>query len=458
MLSIIFPNFLCFQFKFPILKSYTIKDLMMTTNDRRDFIKQMGGFSAGLLALNTLDTQWLAQLDDLSREVDQLSPAMAARYEPFWAQIQLAFRQSPHFINLENGYFSPQPLEVMQAQVENIQRINEIPSFYMRRRQAEEKQGVKQQLAHFAGCGPDEIVITRNTTESLDTIIAGLDFEAGDEAILCDQDYGSMQQAFQQRVRRHGLVLKWVDVPLVPKSDSELVELYEKAIGPKTKVMLVTQLINITGQILPVRKICDMAHSHGVEVIVDGAHAFAQLDFKIPDLNCDYFGASLHKWLCCPLGAGILYVKKEKIEKVWPLFGDVAIPADDIRKFEHIGTHPVATHLTISSAIRFHQLIGSARKQARLHYLKDYWTSRVKELPRVILNTPLEEGRSCAIANIAVEGMTPKDLAAYFYDKHRIFTVAINRESVKGVRVTPHLYTRIADLDYFVKAIQELVS
>lgn len=440
------------------LNSHTIKEQIMTTNDRRDFIKQMGGFSAGFLALNGLDTQWLAQFEGLSKEVDELSPLEAARYEPFWAQIQLAFRQSPHFINLENGYFSPQPLEVMQAQVENIQRINEIPSFYMRRRQAEEKQGVKQQLAHFAGCTSDEIVITRNTTESLDTIIAGLDFEAGDEAILCDQDYGSMQQAFQQRVKRHGLVLKWVDLPLVPKSDSEVVELYEKAITSKTKVMLVTQLINITGQILPVRKICDMAHTHGVEVIVDGAHAFAQLDFKIPDLNCDYFGASLHKWLCCPLGAGILYVKKEKIEQVWPLFGDVAVPADDIRKFEHIGTHPVATHLTISSAIRFHQLIGSARKEARLRYLKDYWTSRVKELPRVLLNTPLDADRSCAIANIAVEGMTPNELATYFYDKHRIFTVAINRESVKGVRVTPHLYTRIADLDAFVEAIRELVS
>lgn len=430
----------------------------MAQQDRRDFIKKMGGFSTGLLALSGLDETWLAALGEIRREVEQMSPYEAARYEPFWLQIQQAFRQSPHFINLENGYFSPQPVEVMQAQMENIRMINEIPSFYMRRRQAEEKKGVKRQLAQLAGCSPEEIVITRNTTESLDTIIAGLDFEAGDEAILCDQDYGSMQEAFQQRVKRHGLVLKWVDVPVHPKSDSEIVERYEKAITPKTKVMLVTQLINISGQILPVRKICDMAHTHGVEVIVDGAHAFAQLNFKIPDLNCDYFGASLHKWLCCPLGAGIMYVKEDKISKVWPLFGDVAFPKDDIRKFEHIGTHPVSTHLTISSAIRFHQLIGPERKQARLHYLKEYWTTAVKDLERVILNTPLSSDRSAAIANIAVEGMTPNELSTYFYDKHRIFTVAINRKSVKGVRVTPHLYTRMADLDTFIEAIREVAG
>lgn len=430
----------------------------MAKNDRRAFIKKMSGLSTGLLALTGLDQAWLQELECTTDQINQLSAADAARYEPFWLQIQQAFRQSPHFINLENGYFSPQPLDVLQSQMENIRMINETPSFYMRRRQREEKQSVKRQLAQFAGCSPEEIVITRNTTESLDTIIAGLDFTRGDEAILCDQDYGSMQQAFQQRVKRHGLVLKWVDVPLHPKSDSEIVELYEKAITPKTKVMLITQLINISGQILPVRKICDMAHSHGVEVIVDGAHAFAQLDFKIPDLHCDYFGASLHKWLCCPLGAGIMYMKKEKIAKVWPLFADVKIPKDDIRKFEHIGTHPVSTNLTISSAIRFHQLIGSERKQARLHYLKDYWTSAVKDLAKVQLNTPLSPDRSCAIANIAVEGLTPNELAAYFYNEHRIFTVAINRESVQGVRVTPHLYTRIADLDYFIEAIRQLVS
>lgn len=430
----------------------------MMLNNRRQFLQKMGGLTAGMFALPWNDKKLIADIEAAARRIAPLSAEAAARDEEFWYQIQRAYRQSPHFINLENGYFSPQPLEVMEAQVDNIEMINEIPSFYMRRRQHEEKEGVKRQLADFAGCSPEEIVITRNTTESLDTVIAGIDFKEGDEAVMCDQDYGSMLEAFDQQSRRLGLVNKIIDLPLHPRSDSEIVERYEKAITPRTKVMLVTQLINITGQVLPVQKICDMAHGHGVEVIVDGAHAFAQLDFKIPDLHCDYYGASLHKWLCCPLGAGIMYIRRDKIAKVWPLFGDASYEVDDIRKFEHIGTHPVSTNLTIASALRFHQLIGSKRKEERLRYLKDYWTQKVKDLPRVQLNTPWEKERSSAIANLAVEGVTPSELADYLYEEHRIFTVAINREAVKGVRITPHIYTTLQELDTLVGAVETLVK
>lgn len=422
--------------------------------DRRTFLKHMGGLSAGLVALPWQDEKRLRSIEVAARRIDHLPPETAARDEDFWYQIQRAYRQSPHFINLENGYFSPQPLEVLEAQQANIRMINEIPSFYMRRRQFEEKEGVKVQLAALAGCSPEELVITRNTTESLDTVIAGIDFEAGDEAVMCDQDYGSMLEAFDQQARRRGLRNVLIDLPLHPRSDAEIVERYERAITPQTKIMLVTQLINITGQVLPVRQICDMAHRHGVEVIVDGAHAFAQLDFKIPDLHGDYYGASLHKWLCCPLGAGLLYIRRDKIAKVWPLFGDASYPAEDIRKFEHIGTHPVSTNLTIANALRFHELIGPARKEARLRYLKEYWTMQVKDLPGVTLNTPWERERSSAIANLAVEGMTPGALADYLYEEHRIFTVAINRRAVKGVRITPHLYTRLEDLDKLVAAVK----
>ncbi len=423
---------------------------------RRDFLRTLGGLSAGLVVLPWQDEQLLKEIEGKAKQLAHLSPEDAARNEEFWVLIQRAYRQSPHFINLENGYFSPQPLEVMEAQLENIRMINEIPSFYMRRRQFEEKQGVKLQLADFAGCSPEELVITRNTTESLDTVIAGIDHAAGDEAVMCDQDYGSMLEAFDQQARRRGLINRIIDLPLDPRSDSEIVERYERAITPKTRIMLVTQLINISGQILPVRKICDMAHSHGVEVIVDGAHAFAQLDFRIPELGCDYYGASLHKWLCCPLGAGILYVRKDKISKVWPLFGDATFPADDIRKLEHIGTHPVSTNLTIASALKFQQLIGTARKEARLRYLTQYWTDQVRKLPKASLNTPSDPSRFCAIANLAVEGLTPSELAEYLYNDHRIFTVAINRKAVKGVRITPHLYTRLEDLDKLVGAVREL--
>ncbi len=431
---------------------------MNSGNSRRNFFYTAGGIGAGLLGLPLWSEPLFDQLQDAAKNIAHLSPEEAATAEDFWYLIQKAYRQSPHFINLENGYFSPQPLEVMQAQADNIKMINEIPSFYMRRRQFEEKAGVKKQLADLAGCSPEEIVVTRNTTESLDTIIAGIDFAPGDEAIMCDQDYGSMLEAFEQQARRRGLVNRFIELPLHPTSDEEIVSRYESAITGKTKIILVTHLINISGQVLPVRKIADMAHKHGVEVLCDGAHSFAQLDFKIPDLHCDYYGASLHKWLCCPLGAGILYVKKDKISGVWPLFGDTTWPADDIRKFEHIGTHPVSTNLTISNAVKFHQSIGAARKEARLKYLQSYWTSQVRNVPGIILNTPEASQRHGAIANVAVEGLSPNELADQLYNRFNIFTVAINNPSVKGVRITPHLYTRLEDLDTLVKGLKTLAN
>jgi selenocysteine lyase/cysteine desulfurase len=311
-------------------------------------------------------------------------------------------------------------------------------------------------VASFGGVSPEEIVITRNTTESLNTIILGYPWEKGDEAIINVQDYPNMLEAFYMASKRYGMVNKYVDLPLHPKNDEEIVNIYESAITSKTRVILITHMINISGQILPVKKICDMAHSHGVEVIVDGAHTFAHLDFKIPDLGGDYYGASLHKWLCCPLGLGLMYIKKDKISKIWPLMGDTTASVESIDKFERTGTLPLSSHRTIANALKFHNSIGSSRKQERLHYLKDYWTSRVKDIPGVTLNTPLTKDRSCAIANIALEGYKPNELSKALMEKYRIFTVAINNEVVKGVRVTPHLYTTINDLDLMVKAIGEL--
>lgn len=383
------------------------------------------------------------------RQADQGDP------EAFWYQVQKAYYQTPKFINLENGYFSPQPTETLKAHAEYQRMINEMPSWFMRRMQREEKTRVKQQLAEFAGVSPDEIAVTRNTTESLDTVILGLKMEKGEEAVMTDQDYLSMVEAFRQKAKREGIVNRMISLPLWPKSDDEIVDAYEKAITKKTRVILVTHLINLTGQVLPVRKISDMAHRYGVEVICDSAHAFAQLDFEIPELGCDYYGASLHKWLCTPLGAGILWVKKEKISRVWPLFGDDTYGEDDIRKFEHIGTHPVHTNLAISNALRFHNTIGSKRKQDRLRQLRKYWTDQVKDLPKVTLNMPLDVDRSSALGNISIEGYSPNELSEYFHEKHNIFTVAINRDSVKGVRVTPHLYTTFSDLDKFVEAVKQ---
>ncbi|MEN8247309.1 MAG: aminotransferase class V-fold PLP-dependent enzyme [Bacteroidota bacterium] len=425
---------------------------------RRDFIRKTSSAGIGLSVLAGFNPLLANQVEKTSKKLNHLSAKQVAQDEGFWYLVQKAYKQSPHFINLESGYFSPQPIEVMESQFDNIKLINEQPSFYMRRKQWEDKLAIRKQLADFAGVPVEELIVTRNTTESLDTIILGMDLKEGDEAIMTDQDYGSMLETFEMRARRFGIVNKIISIPLHPKNDNEIVDAFEQAITKKTKVIHVTHLINLTGQILPVRAIADMAHSKGIEVIVDAAHSFAHLDYKIPDLDGDYYGASLHKWLCCPLGSGILHMKKEKIAKVWPLFGDTSQDIDSIEKFGHIGTHPVSTNLTIASAIKFHNSIGSKRKEERLRYLKNYWIDRVKDLPKVIINTPMEDERSCGLANFTIEGKKPNEIADYLYNKHKIFTVGINRKSIQGVRVTPHLYTTIKELDLLVSSIEELIA
>jgi selenocysteine lyase/cysteine desulfurase len=381
----------------------------------------------------------------------------AASSEDLWDAIRKAFRLSPDFINLENGYFSPQPEQTRKALEGYIGLINLKPSLYMRREKADDLVKVKRQLAELAGCPPEEVVITRNTTESMDTVIHGLDLGPGDEAVMTNQDYGSMLEAFRQQSQRRGIKCIEIGLPLHPRDDDEIVESFERAITSRTKIMLLTHMINVTGQVLPAKKVCDMAHAHGVEVIIDAAHSFAHLVFAVPDLHGDYFGASLHKWLCTPLGAGILQIRKEKIRKVWPLFGETSVPADDIRKFERIGTHPMWTVLAIPDAIRFHQMVGPERKEARLRYLQQYWTDRVREIPGVYLNTPSGD-RACAIANFGIKGRPPAEIADALFDRYGIFTVAIDMDAVKGVRVTPHLYTRIGDLDALVRAVRELAG
>lgn len=397
-------------------------------------------------------------LDTLERRLEAyggLSASDAVAQEDFWAEIRRVFPVPADYVNLENGYSSPQPAPTYAAFQGYEKTINDGLSFYMRRKAADDRVAVKKALAELAGVTPEEIAITRNTTESLGTVIHGLTYEPGDEAVMCDQDYGSMLQQFRQESRRHGLKCVEISIPLTPRDDQDMVDTYAKAITPRTKVLLLSHMVNITGHILPVRKIAAMAHAHGVAVIVDAAHSFAQVRFTVPELDGDYLGASLHKWLCTPLGAGILYVKKDKIPTVWPLFGDTGVPADDIRKLEHLGTQPSWTTLAIVDAIRFHNMIGAARKEARLRFLQQYWTDKVRGVPKVYLNTPTGD-RACAIANVGITGMTPKALADALFDKFKIYTVAIDTVPVKGVRVTPHLYTSIGDLDALVRALNEI--
>jgi selenocysteine lyase/cysteine desulfurase len=346
----------------------------------------------------------------------------------------------------------------MATQFKWIEEINNQNSFFMRTRQVEEMNSVKKKLAEFAKLETDEFAICRNTTEALDTIIHGYPWQKGDEVIVNQQDYGSMLAAFEQQKRRSGIKTVYTKLPLHPKNDEEIISAFESKITSKTKMILVTHLINLTGQVLPVKKIVEMAHGHGVEVMLDSAHAFAHLPFSIKDTGADYLGTSMHKWLCCPIGLGLMYIKKDKIEKIWPLFGDNEFEQNDIRKFEHWGTRPNSAMATIPTAIDFHNSIGSELKYERLFYLKNYWTQKANEIDGIEVNTPFEKSRSGAIANFSVKGQKPSETSEKLLKEHMIFSVAIETPDVNGVRITPHLYNSIEELDTFIEALKKLAA
>jgi selenocysteine lyase/cysteine desulfurase len=419
--------------------------------NKRSFIKNATVTGIGA----TLGMDALAALFETKKHS---SAAALAADDQFWNQIRTQYMLKPDYINLENGFYNFIPQPTLEKYIQHIRDINYQGSYYMRTVQRDNKKRMAAKLSAVAGCSPEELIITRNTTESLDLIIAGQDWKAGDEALMAIQDYGSMLDMFEQVSKRYGVVLNKVSIPNLPDSDEEIVSLYEKAITPKTKLLMIPHMVNITGHILPVRKICDMAHSKGVEVMVDGAHAFAHIQYKISELDCDYYGTSLHKWMSVPLGAGFLFVKKEKIAKTWPLIGDGTKDLSDIRRLNHIGTHACATDLTIEDAIDFYNMIGAERKEKRLRYIQQYWTSRVKNIPKIIINTPTDDKRSCGIANVGIAGMTPADLAKRLMDEHKIFTVAIDTANVHGCRITPNVYTTVEELDAFVAALKKLAA
>lgn len=417
--------------------------------DKREFLK-----SSALLGAGSLFS--FPYLEKLVKGVEHISTEVLASNEDFWLQIRKGYKLKPDYINLENGYYCIQPEEILESYIKHIREINLQGAYYMRNVQYENKKAMTELLSQVAGCSADELIITRNTTESLDMIIGGLDWQAGDEALMAEQDYGAMLDMFDQVSRRYGVKNTIISIPNHPTSDQEIIELYANAITPKTKLLMVCHMINITGQILPVKEICEMAHSKGVKVMVDGAHAIAHFQFKIDDLGCDFYGASLHKWLSNPLGAGLLYVKKEHIPKVWPLLAESSREDGDIARLNHTGTIPVHTDLAIASSIAYYQKIGAKRKEDRLRYLQNYWTSKVRNLPGVIINTPEDPKRSCAIANVGIKNMKPSLLADKLLKQYKIYTVAIDGKGVYGCRITPNIYTTTQELDQLVNAIKEL--
>jgi selenocysteine lyase/cysteine desulfurase len=429
---------------------------MYSETSRRNFLSLAGkGLGLAALSVPTIGTL-VKEIEAATRNVAHLTADQAAMEEDYWSAIQNSFSVTRGIINLNNGGVSPSPRIVTEALVRYIWQQEDATAYTMWQILEPQSETIRTGLAEMFGCDSEEIAITRNASESLEILLMGIDFKPGDEILTTTQDYPRMVTTLRQRERREGLVLKLVQIPIPPKNLTEITAAFESGITPRTRLILMSHQINITGQITPVRAVCEMARAKGIQTIVDGAHSFAQFDFKQKDLGCDYFGTSLHKWLFAPKGTGLLYVKRDKIEKLWPLMAAESKQAVDIRKFEEIGTHPAAPRLAIGEAMLFHNGIGGKRKEARLRYLSRYWMNRLKDIPKVQFNTSFDADQSCAIANVNIEGIDPYAIGSYLFGKHRIFTTPIKHEEFKGIRITPNVYTTLGELDRFCEIMERI--
>jgi len=421
---------------------------------RRDFLS-LAGRSLGLAAVaSTTVASLLRSVDAATKSVAHLSPEEAAADEDYWAAIQNSFSVTRGITNLNNGGVSPSPRVVTEALIRYIWQQEDCTAYTMWEILEPQSETIRTGLAEMFGCNREEIAITRNASESLEILLNGIDFKPGDEILTTTQDYPRMLTTLRQREKRENLKLNLIKVPIPPKDLSEITAAFEKGITDRTRLILISHMINITGQITPVKAVCDLARNRGIETIVDGAHSFAQFDFKQKDLGCDYFGTSLHKWTYAPKGTGLLYVKRDKIEKIWPLMAAESKQASDIRKFEEIGTHSAAPKLAIGDALVFNNAIGGKRKEARLRYLSRYWMNKLKDVPKIRFNTSFDPAQSCAIANVQIEGTDTAAVVKYLFEKQKIFSVAIKHEEFEGLRITPNLYTTLAELDRFVEQME----
>ena len=426
--------------------------------NRRAFLSSAGK-GLGLMAVSSSAVALLFEnIKAAGKAVDHLPPVEAAMDEDYWANIQQAFSVTRGIINLNNGGVSPSPRMVTEAFVRYTWQQEDATAYTMWQILEPQSETIRTGLAELFGCSPEEIAITRNASESLEILLMGMDFKTGDEILTTTQDYPRMLTTLKQRELREGLKLNLIKIPIAPKNTDDIAAAFERAITPKTRLILVSHQINLTGQINPVKKVCQMARDRGIETIVDGAHAFAQFDFKRDDLQCDYYGTSLHKWLYAPKGTGMLYVKRDKIPKVWALMASEDRNRGDIRKFEEIGTHSAAMRLAIGEAILFHNAIGGKRKEERLRYLSRYWMNNLKGIPKVGFNTSFDPLQSCAIANFKIDGVDPVALGGYLMSKHKIFTTPIVHEEFTGIRITPNVYTTLWELDRFCSVVTDVAK
>ena len=419
--------------------------------NKREFLKNV---SLAAVGLPFIRTSFSTSLNTLKH----LSPNQIATEENFWLQVRKDYSLKPDYINLESGYYNIIPNPTLNHMIDHARMVNYEGSYYMRTVQWDQKNTMAAKLAKVVGTSAKNLIITRNTTESLDMVIKGMKWKKGDEAVYAKQDYGAMKMMFEQVSRRYGTKNIIVSVPNHPTSDEEIVRIYQNAITSRTKLLMVCHMVNITGQILPIKKICQMAHKKGVQVMVDGAHCVGHFQFKIDDLECDYYGSSLHKWLAVPLGTGMLYVRDKHIDNLWPVFAEHHREPGDIARLNHVGTHPVYHDLSIENAIEYYAMLGAERKEARLRYLQEYWSSKVRTHPNIVVNTPKESFRACGIANVGLKNLKPQELAKQLMDRYQIFTVAIDYANVQGCRISPNVFTTTQELDVFVKALQELAS
>lgn len=408
---------------------------------------------------NALAAGSMFPLFSMNYSRDKVELKIKNKDEDYWRKVAGMYHQNIKFINLESGYFSPSPESVKDYWVNFVNEINESPSYYMRTRQNEMREKVREKLANYAGVAKDELVLTRNTTESMNIIIQGIKLEEGDEILRTNLEYPNMIQALDMRERRFGTKVRIVDVPIHPISQDEIVQKVIGAVNKKTKVILISHMVFLNGQVFPVKEVCKKAREMGIETIVDGAHSFSHVDMDVSEIGCDYYASSLHKWLGAPLGNGLLYVKKGNAERLWPLYGDTAYEDDNIMKLEHLGTRPCSDQNGIIPAVDFNLEIGKVEKSKRLKFLQMRWATELKDHKNIILNTPLGQGQSFGIANVGVKSLQPSELADKLFDEHDIFTVPIDDErGIRGIRVSPNLYSTTEDIDKFIEAMLTIAA
>lgn len=425
--------------------------------DRRQLLGSLGAPAAAIAAAPVLRASRLAPVLERIAGTEG-TPEEVARNEDYWREIQTAFTVDRSLVNLNNGGVSPAPRFAQDAVKRHLDFSNNIPAYSMWRVLDPQLEGVRRRLAREWKVDSEEIAMTRNASEGLQTCQFGIDLAPGDEVVATDQDYPRMLNTFRQRERREGIVLRTFPIPTPAEDPAEIVRLYEEHLTDRTRIILVSHMINLTGQILPVKEIVALGRSRGIPVIVDGAHALAHFDFTLAELDCDYYASSLHKWLFAPIGTGLLYVRRDRIAGLWPLMAATEAQTDDIRKFEQIGTHSSAAHLAVAEALTFSQGIGAKRKEARLKYLRDRWAQRLLASGRVRLNTSLAPGLACGIANVHVDGVSTSELQTHLWKNHKIYTIAIKHRDADGLRVSPSVYTTLEEIDRFTEAVEDVME